>query len=288
MVLRTAIDALAAVFVPAPCRICGTTLLNASRIPICGLCPASFPPIEQPRCDCCAWPFLAAVAAVAGVGAAGVTAGTEAAQPCCRLCRDGYDAFDRAHSYGVYNDALHHAIRLLKNEEVTRLGDRFAARLAEIVAREGEALRADVVVPVPLHPDREGERGYNRGELIARPLAPRLHRKQGAHWLLRTKPGPARLLLSRKEHWDSLRGAYATGKGLRVDKLRVLLLDDVLTTGATFDSCARALKRSGRGGGYGIDGGASRARLVAHGSAAADAARNRSKQEKPTGCDEHP
>jgi predicted amidophosphoribosyltransferase len=54
----------------------------------------------------------------------------------------------------VYNDALHHAIRLLNYEEVTRLGDRFAARLAEIVAREGEALRADVAVPVPLHPGR--------------------------------------------------------------------------------------------------------------------------------------
>jgi ComF family protein len=270
-ILRSAIEALAAVFVPAPCRICG-------------LCPASFPPIEQPICECCARPFLAAVA---GVGAAVVTGGTEAAQPFCRLCCDGYDAFDRARSCGVYKDALHHAIRLLKHEEVTRLGDRFAARLAEIVAREAEAFRADLV-PVPLHPDREGERGYNQAELIARPLAPRLHMRQGAHWLLRTKPGAARLVLSRNEHWDSLRGAYATGKGLRVDKLRVLLLDDVLTTGASLDSCARALKRAGRGGGDGIDGGASRARLVAHGSAAADAARNRSKQEKPTGCDEHP
>jgi predicted amidophosphoribosyltransferase len=61
----------------------------------------------------------------------------------------------------VYNDALHHAILLLKYEEVARLGDWFAARLAEIVAREGEAFRADVVVPVPLHPDRRRERGYN-------------------------------------------------------------------------------------------------------------------------------
>ena len=62
---------------------------------------------------------------------------------------------------------------------------------------------------------------------------------------MRTKPRPARLVLTGKEHWDSVRGAYATRKGLRVDKLRVLLLDDVLTTGATLDSCARALKQAG-------------------------------------------
>jgi ComF family protein len=242
VILRTAIDALAAVLFPAPCRICGSALLNASRIPICESCLASFQPIREPMCECCGRPFPAAVAvaAAAGVAGTGPTAGTEAAateaaRPLCRLCRDGHYAFDRARSDGLYNDALHHAILLLKYEEVTRLGDWFAARLAEVVAREGEAFRAEVIVPVPLHPDRQRERGYNQAELIARPLARRLHLKQGAYLLMRTKPRPARLLLTRKEHWDSVRGAYATRKGLRVDKLRVLLLDDVLTTGATLD-----------------------------------------------------
>ena len=145
----------------------------------------------------------------------------------------------------MYNDALQHAILLLKYEAVTRLGDGFAGRFAEIVAREGEAFRANVIVPVPLHSDRQRERGYNQAELIARPLARRLHLKQGAYLLMRTKPRPARLVLSRKEHGESVGGAYATRKGLRVDKLRVLLLDDVLTAGATLDSCARALKQAG-------------------------------------------
>jgi hypothetical protein len=92
-------------------------------------------------------PFAAGI----GVGAAAATY-VEAVKPLCRLCREGNYAFDRARSYGLYNDALHHAILLLKYEEVTRLGDWFAARLAEIVEREGEAFRADVIVPVPLHP----------------------------------------------------------------------------------------------------------------------------------------
>jgi predicted amidophosphoribosyltransferase len=62
---------------------------------------------------------------------------------------------------------------------------------------------------------------------------------------MRTRPRPPRLVLSRKEHWDSVRGAYATREGLRVDKLRILLVDDVMTTGAALDSCARVLKRAG-------------------------------------------
>ncbi len=137
----------------------------------------------------------------------------EAAPPICRLCRDNYYAFDFARSYGVYDDALHHAILLLKYEEVTRLGDCFAARLVELVAREPEQFGADVVVPVPPHPDRQRERGHNQAELIARPLARRLHLKPGAYRLVRSESRPARLVLSRKEHWDSVRGAYATRKG---------------------------------------------------------------------------
>ncbi len=157
-------------------------------------------------CECCGRPFPTVVAATAtgaesarqhsavATGGATAAAGVETAKPLCRLCRDGNYAFDRARSYGLYNDALHHAILLLKYEEVTRLGDWFAERLAEIVAREGEAFRADVIVPVPLHPDRQRERGYNQAELIARPLARRLHLKQGAYLLMRTKPRPARLV----------------------------------------------------------------------------------------------
>ncbi|MGD0545396.1 MAG: ComF family protein [Candidatus Acidiferrales bacterium] len=232
MIIRNAVDALAAVLFPAPCRICGQTLVTACRIPICPNCLASFQPIIDPMCDCCGRPFISRVAG-------------DAIRPLCRLCRLDSFSFARARSYAVYNDALHSAILLLKYEAVTRLGGWFAAKLAEVVAHEAEQFQADVVVPVPLHRDRFRERGYNQSELIARPLARRLKLKTGSYLLMRTKPRPARLVLSRKEHWDSVRGAYATREGVRVDNLRVLLVDDVLTTGATLDSCSRALKRAG-------------------------------------------
>jgi ComF family protein len=154
--------------------------------------------------------------------------------------------------FAYYNDTLAGAIVLLKYEEVTGLGHWFAERLAEVIRKTAKEFQADAVVPVPLHPDRQRERGYNQAELIARPLARRLGIKLGAYLLTRTKPRPARLVLSRSEHWKSVRGAYATREGVRVDKMRILLVDDVLTTGATLDACSRVLKRAGAASVFGL------------------------------------
>ena len=232
MVIRTALDALASVLFPAPCRICGTILTNASRIPICLSCLDGFYRISDPMCQCCGRPFISAVA-------------SDAAHPLCRLCRVQFFAFQRARSYAVYDDALSSAVVLLKYEGVRRLGDWFATRLAETLSRDPEAMRAELVVPVPLHPDRLRERGYNQAEMIAKPLARKIGIPFGSYLLVRTRPRPSQLVLSRTERWTSVRGAYATREGARVDNLRILLVDDVLTTGATLDSCSRALLKAG-------------------------------------------
>ena len=100
-------------------------------------------------------------------------------------------------------------------------------------------------MPVPLHPGRQRHRGYNQAELIARPLAKRLGIPYRAHLLARTRPRPDKLRLTRRERWETVRGAYATQEGARVDKLRVILVDDVFTTGATLDACSRALRGGG-------------------------------------------
>jgi competence protein ComFC len=114
------------------------------------------------------------------------------------------------------------------------------ARLAEIVVDGGAAFQADVVVPVRLHHQPERERGYNQAALIARPLAKRLRLLS-----TRVRAGPDKQLLSYEERWESVRGAFATRPGSQVDNLRVLLVDDVMTSGATLDSCAKTLREAG-------------------------------------------
>jgi ComF family protein len=231
-IIHAAFDALASLLFPAPCRICGDLLATASLLPICENCLASLSPLRGPCCLHCGRPFASEVA-------------TDATTPLCFACRKGIYAFDHARSYGNYGDEMARAISLLKYEKVTRLGNWFAARLEGTVRAEPEIFAADVVVPVPLHPLRRRERGYNQAELIARPLARKLGLPLRAYLLVRTKPRPPRLLLSRRERWESVRGAYEMRRGAQVDNLRVLLIDDVCTTGATLDSCARALKQAG-------------------------------------------
>lgn len=231
-VLREAMDALASLVFPAPCRICEATLTTADRIPICGDCLASLRPLTGPACQKCGRPFVSPQAATL-------------TRPLCHLCRREVYAFDLARSYGAYDDAMVRAITLLKYHAVTPLGGWFAARLRELVSQRPELAAVDVVVPVPLHPARLRERGYNQAELIARPLAKRLRLPLGPYLLVRTKPRPDKLKLTRKERWRTVRGAYAIRQGSRVDKLRVLLVDDVFTTGATLDACARALRQAG-------------------------------------------
>lgn len=163
----------------------------------------------------------------------------------CHLCRRNVYAFERARSFAVYDEAMIRTVILLKYHAVTPLGGWFAERLAELVRANAEAFAADIIVPVPLHPQRRRERGYNQAELIAKPLARSLGLPMRPALLVRTKPRPDKLKLTRRERWTSVRGAYSTREDSTVDKLRVLLVDDVFTTGATLDACSRALREAG-------------------------------------------
>lgn len=169
----------------------------------------------------------------------------EALEPLCFECRDATYAFQRARSYAFYGDVLKSAIILLKFHAVNPLGGWFARRLESTIRTEFGGVAFDAVVPVPLHPARLRERGYNQAELIARPLARLLKLRLATFLLVRTKPRPPRLLLTFRERWETVRGAYETRRGAQVDKLRILLVDDVFTTGATLDACSRALLAAG-------------------------------------------
>jgi predicted amidophosphoribosyltransferase len=159
--LAEAADALTSIFFAAGCRICDSLLVRASRVPICDECLASFSRLSEKQCEVCGQPL------------AGLTA-FEGQLLVCPICTNKTYAFDRARSFAVYEGALIPAILLLKFEQMAPLGAWFARQLEELVRCEPEIFAADVVVPVPLHRQRERERGYNQAALIAKPLARRL------------------------------------------------------------------------------------------------------------------
>ena len=225
-------DAVVSVFFPSGCRICERLLTKASRVPLCEECLSSFERVPSVVCEVCGRPLP------------GLTGGPEQAL-LCAACQEGTYAPDRARSFAFYKEAVVRAILLLKFEQIEPLGAWFGERLAEVVNVEGAKLAADVAVPVPLHRQRERERGYNQATLVSKPLAKKLRLPLKAVRLMRTRPRPDKQVLSLEERRESVRGAFATRPGSQVDSQRVLLIDDVLTTGATLDACARALRHAG-------------------------------------------
>lgn len=227
--LTSASDALVSVVFPADCRLCGEVLTDSRRVPICPKCLASFERLPSIVCEICGCPLF------------GLQLHPKEGLPrLCPACQNKTYGFDFARSFAIYQGPLVRAILLLKFEQVEPLGAWFAEKLAEAVKSAPDKFAADIVVPVPLHRQRERERGYNQAAMISKPLAKRLRLPHRALLLLRTKARPDKRILTLEERWESVRGAFATRPGSQVDNLRVLLVDDVLTAGATLDACARA------------------------------------------------
>ena len=226
-VLKFPAEIFALVF-PDNCRICDARLVEVSRIPVCGKCLAAPAPLEAEHfCVCCRTPFVNSYPL------------DETGR--CGLCRLGLNRFDAAYSFGAYQDTLRKLIHLFKYGGIRTLARPLGSLLASTLA-SGE--RFDVVVPMPLHWWRRWRRGFNQAELLAREVARRCGVEVvGAVRRARATSPQAGLSNSRRR--ENVAGAFQVPRPERVRGLCVALVDDVLTTGATANACAAALKRAG-------------------------------------------
>ena len=224
--------AVASVLFPSGCRICEALLTRADRLPVCDTCLKSFRELPAEICERCGQPWAEG----------GDVDGDESV---CRECRERGFGFDAARSFGIYDGALARAIVLMKYERIEPLGAWFAKRLIEAGRKLPPELAADLIVPVPLHRTRQKERGFNQVDLFGRPLARKLGLPYRPVLLKRERARPEKHLLHFEERWEAVRGAFVIREGGQVDNLRILLLDDVMTSGATLDACSRALREAG-------------------------------------------
>jgi competence protein ComFC len=156
----------------------------------------------------------------------------------CALCRSGLRGFDAAYSYGAYEGVLRELIHLYKYGKVRTLARPLSGLLLQALPRD-EAF--DATVPVPLYWRRRMQRGFNQAELLARGLA----RSTGipvVKALGRVRPTPTQAGLSNSARRQNMARAF---RSRSVQGKRILLIDDVMTTGATAASCALALKQAG-------------------------------------------
>jgi ComF family protein len=161
----------------------------------------------------------------------------------CRTCRAWPPAFDVAwaayHHAGPLRRAVHH----FKYDGEWALGEPLGELLAEALPPAGR--RVDLVAPVPLHPARRRERGYNQSELLARVVARRLDRPLSAT-LVRQRPTRPQVGLDAAARRQNVVDAFLfNADGPSLEGCRILLIDDVCTSGATLDACARALRAGG-------------------------------------------
>lgn len=236
--LDTLYDAALALLYPRACAVCGTAGLEArADSPACAACWEATRVFEGADVLCWKCGALApgGEAATAVVGAEG----RESVR--CRRCEA--EPFTAARACGIYEGALRAAVLNLKREP--HVASRLAGLLQETYLRAPFAA-AKRVLPVPLHPERERERGFNQAALLARTLAARAGLTPDEWSLERvTHTEKHRAGMDARARRESVEEAFRVTRPRLVEGESVLLVDDVFTTGATASACASALRAAG-------------------------------------------
>jgi len=201
--------------------VCGA----GGAFPLCVGCLGGFSRIGPPCCQVCGRPLP----------------GPPDLAFTCIPCRARADPL-RVRAFGLYEGRLRDALHALKYRGRVALADPLGQALVEVVREDPVLSTADALVPVPLHPRREAERGFNQSEELAKVIA----QQTGIpllRALVRVRPTAPQVGLPEAERRENVRGAFAVHGPVRA--LRVVLVDDVVTTGSTLAECARTLCRAG-------------------------------------------
>ncbi|HXA09220.1 MAG TPA: ComF family protein [Chthoniobacterales bacterium] len=218
---------LVSLFYPAFCAVCSGAV--EPREDLCAVCAGQATRIVPPFCAKCSQPFDGAIT------------GTFT----CANCQDRVLHFEAAVSAYRSRGVVRKVMLDFKYGRQIHLRHLLGRWLSETLADPRLAGRHfDLIVPVPLHPAKKRERGFNQAELLAAVL----RRRSGVrveNVLQRTRYTLTQTQFDRSERMENLRGAFRLRRGSNVQDLRMLLVDDVLTTGSTLSECASVLKKAG-------------------------------------------
>jgi ComF family protein len=224
---RSVVAAAADLFLPPTCLACRKPVSTSGTL--CAACWTGMAFIERPYCERLGTPFASEA------GDALLSPAAIADPP----------AYDRARAAARYGDVARELVHLLK------YGDRLdlARPLGRWMARAGAELLhdADALVPVPLHWTRLVQRRFNQSAQLAQAISRVSGVRVLDHALLRTRATRPQIGLARKERARNVQGAFAVAEAARIDVKgrKLIVIDDVVTSGATVDICARVLRRAG-------------------------------------------
>jgi len=221
------VSAAASLLYPPTCVVCSANVARTEYL--CADCQRRAPRIVPPFCSKCSEPFPGAI---------------DGAFTCAN-CANRTLGFDAAVSAYRSRGVVRFIVLQFKYNRQLQLRHPIAEWLEE--AMNDPRLRPryfDLVVPVPLHPARLRERGFNQAELLAKILAQKINVPLNSA-LERIRYTTTQTAFDRVERMENLRGAFRLRKKIGVRGLHVLLVDDILTTGSTLSECARVLREAG-------------------------------------------
>ena len=225
------------VIFPATCASCDTPLWDDPVPFVCHTCWETVTPISEPCCPHCGVPYTSSVAL------------THSPAHECGTCRTKSPAFTQTWSLFPYQSPLKEAIVLFKYRGKRSLTKPFIQKMIPALP----VLPAiDLLMPVPLHAQRLREREYNQSHLLAHGLSQHLKIPLLISCLLRIRPTAPQTSLSKKERLTNLRRAFSVDNASHITDKRILLIDDVFTTGTTLHECAKVLRIAGSGPVYGL------------------------------------
>jgi competence protein ComFC len=216
---------------PEVCQLCEKARATPAENFVCTGCRARVRFIEPPFCARCGRPFQGAVT-------------TEFE---CAACREAKPHFCQARSAVVAREGILEAIHRYKYQRALWFEPFLAALLISRAEPELRREKWDWIVPVPLHPARQREREFNQAERLASRLSAATHIPVNNRLVKRVLPTRTQTLLNREERRINMRRAFGLRSRARLNGERLVLVDDVLTTGATTSACARVLRAGGAG-----------------------------------------
>ncbi len=217
---------------PVECAACHTPLVDDPIPYFCSGCWNTIAPPSPSRCARCDRPFVSPLAT------------TYSPQHVCQSCHERPPSYTKAWTLYPYRPPLQDAICLFKYGGKVSLATPLARLMIDRLPPLDEI---DLIIPVPLHAERLREREFNQSLLLADRIGRHLNIPVSCTALTRIAPAPPQTTLSRKERLNNLRGAFSVPRPESITSLRILLIDDVFTTGTTVNVCAKTLRKAGSG-----------------------------------------
>ena len=217
---------------PVECLTCHNPLTTDPVPFFCTACWQTIRPLQHPVCARCDQPFVSPAAT------------TYSPNHHCQDCQSRLPVFERAWTLFPYLPPLQEAICSFKYQGKHTMAKPLARLMISALPRE---IDADVIIPVPLHPARLRAREFNQSLLLADQLGRHMARPVSARNLVRIAATDPQTTLTRQARLRNLRHAFEIRRPQDLSEKRILLVDDVFTTGTTLNECAKALRDAGTG-----------------------------------------